>query len=26
VCFAQEFGFWNKGAKKTVTRRPDFKR
>ena len=26
VCFAQEFGFWNKGAKKTATRRPDFKR
>ena len=26
VCFAQEFGFWNKGAKKTVTRRPEFKR
>jgi len=26
VCFADEFGFWNKGAKKTASRRPDFKR
>jgi uncharacterized protein (DUF2164 family) len=26
VCFAQEFGFWNKGTKKSVQRRPDLKR
>jgi uncharacterized protein (DUF2164 family) len=26
VCFAQEFAYWNKGAGKTVTRRPDFRR
>ena len=26
VCFADEFAYWNKGAKKTVTRRSAFKR
>jgi uncharacterized protein (DUF2164 family) len=23
VCFAQEFGYWNKGAGKTTARKPD---
>ncbi len=26
ICFAQEFGYWNKGAGKTVSRRPDTRR
>ena len=26
ICFAQEFGYWNKGTGKTVTRRPDTRR
>ena len=26
ICFAQEFGYWNKSAGKTVSRRPDTQR
>jgi uncharacterized protein (DUF2164 family) len=26
VCFAQEFGYWNKGGAKSVTRKPSLRR